>query len=151
MTTYTFAQLGEWAKKSQRRMDVIVKQSTNDVIVQASKTATGVTRGGTNQRGYIPKDVGNLAASLISTLAGSTAITQGGGDFSLVIGSMEAGDKATFVWTAPYARRMHYGYQGTDSAGRTFNQQGWFWVTEAVNDWQSIVRKNTARAKAIIR
>lgn len=140
MTTYTFAQLGEWARKCERRQDAIVKQSTNDVIKQASRTATGVTRGGSLQRGYVPRDTGVLAASLVSSLHGSTSITQGGGDFAMVIGSMEAGDVATFEWTADYARAMHYGTRG---------RQGWHWVTEAANNWQGIVAANAARAQAI--
>lgn len=150
MARMSFAQMGAWAEKQVRVMDVIVKQSTNDVIVQASRTATGATRGGSLQRGYVPKDDGILAASLVSSLHGSTAITQGDGEFALVVGSMEHGDRAEFRWTAPYARRMHYGFQGTDSLGRSFNQQGWHWVTEAQNDWQSIVAANTAKARAIV-
>lgn len=141
MTRYTFAELGEWASKQGRVMDAVVKQSTNDAIVQASKTATGVTRGGSLQRGYVPRDTGVLAASLVSTLHGSTAITQGGGDFALVVGGMESGSLATFTWTAPYAAAMHYGSNG---------RQGWHWVTELTNDWQSIVAKNVARAKATV-
>lgn len=140
MATIKIADLGGYAAKKSREMDFIVKQSTNDVIVQASRTATGVTRGGTNQRGYIPKDVGTLAASLVSTLAGSTILTQGEGEFGLVVGNMTAGDVATFAWTAPYARRMHYGDD---------TRQGWFWVTEATNDWQSIVNANVAKARSI--
>lgn len=150
MTRYTFAELGEWASKQGRVMDAIVKQSTNDAIVQASKTATGVTRGGSLQRGYVPKDTGVLAASLVSTLHGSTAITQGNGDFALVVGSMGVGGLATFTWTADYAKRLHYGFQGKDKAGRSYNQDGWHWVTELTNDWQSIVAKNVARAKATV-
>jgi len=142
MVRFSFAQLGEWAEKQARIADAVVKQSTNDVIVQASKTATGVTRGGSLQRGYVPRDTGILAASLVSTLHGSTAITQGDGEFALVVGGMAAGDVATFTWTAPYARRMHYGDD---------TRQGWHWVTEATNDWQSIVAGNVAKAKAIVR
>lgn len=139
MTVYKFAQLGEWAEKQIRVMDAIVKQSTNDVIKQASKTATGVTRGGSVQKGYVPVDIGTLAASLQSTLYGSSSLTQGNGAYGLVVGSMRAGDVATFEWTAPYAKIVHNGSRG---------RSGWFWVDEAANDWQAIVARNVARAKA---
>mgnify|MGYP000380307416 CR=1 FL=1 len=142
MTKYTFANLDAWAAKCEKRMDAIVKQSTSNVIDLASKTATGLTRGGVNQRGYVPRDTGALAASLVSTLSGSTAITQGAGDYSLVVGNMEAGDVATFAWTAPYARRMHYGDSG---------RQGWFWVTEATAQWDAIVSGNVQKAKAMFK
>lgn len=142
MTTFQFADLDHWAMKQTRVMDAIVKQSTNDTIVQSSRTATGVTRGGTRQRGYVPRDTGALAASLVSTLSGSTVLSQGNGAFNLVVGNMGAGDVATFAWTAPYARRMHYG-DGT--------RQGWHWVTEVANDWPAIVAANIARAKAVVK
>ena len=142
MTTFKIADMPDWASKQTRVMDAIVKQSANDTIVQASKTATGVTRGGTLQRGYVPRDTGALAASLVSTLSGSTVLSQGNGAFNLVVGSMASGDVATFTWTAPYARRMHYG----DGM-----RQGWHWVTEVVNDWPAIVAANIARARAVVR
>lgn len=140
MTRFSFAELGKWGEIQGRKMDYVVEQSTNDVIVQASKTATGVTRGGSLQRGYVPRAKGILAASLVSTLQGSTAITQGDGDFSLVVGAMEAGDIAEFAWTAPYAKAMHYGSRG---------RQGWHWVTEAANNWQAIVAGNIQKAQVV--
>lgn len=141
MTVYKFSELPQWAKKTALVADVIVKQSTADAIDMASRTATGVSRGGTLQRGYVPRADGTLAASLVSTLAGSTAITQGGGDYALVVGSMTAGDTATFMWTAAHAKPVHYGSKG---------RAGWHWVTETSNAWQSIVSGNVQKAKAIV-
>lgn len=140
MARFTFANLDQWARQTKKRLDAVVSQSTNDVILQASRTAAGKTRGGNVQRGFVPRDTGALAASLQSRLQGSSSISQVGGDYSLVVGSMEAGDVASFVWTAPYARVMHYG-----KAGRS----GWFWVDEAANNWQQIVSGNVQKARAI--
>ena len=152
MATNNFSsEVSEWVTKTQKRMNVVTAQATNDVMKQASRTMSGVTRGGTLTKGYVPRDLGTLTNSLVSSLYGSTSITQGEGDFSLVVGSMKAGDVAKFTWTAPYARRMHYGFRGTDSLGRTYNQAGWFWVTEAAAQWQSIVAAAVARAKAQVR
>jgi hypothetical protein len=135
---YTNANLGDWGIKCKKALRAVLKQSVNDVVIDASKTATGVMRGGALVKGFVPRDTGALAASLVSTLHGSTAITQAGGEFSLVVGGIEAGDMAEFTWTAPYARALHYGKNGVD---------GWHWVTEATNNWQDIVDKNVARAK----
>jgi hypothetical protein len=147
MTVYKMADLPDFVQKVERRMSAVVKQSSNDVIKMASRTAIGVTRGGELRRGYVPRDLGNLAASLVSELHGSTSITSGDGNYGLVTGSMKAGDVATFTWTAPYAMRLHYGYRGTDSKGRTINQEGWFWVDEAANHWPQIVDAVVARVK----
>lgn len=141
MVTVKLSNLTDLTNLYGRRLEFVVKQSTNDAIVQASRTATGITRGGTNQRGYVPRDTGALAASLVSTLAGSTVLSQGDGAFNLVVGSMDVGDVATFGWTAPHAKRMHYGDD---------TRQGWFWVTEVGNQWRAIVAANVAKAKAVL-
>ena len=135
---YTNANLGDWGIKCKKAIRAVLKQSVNDVVIDASKTATGVMRGGALVKGHVPKDTGFLAGSLVSTLHGSTAITQKGEDFKLVVGGIEPGDMAEFLWTAEYARALHYGVNGGD---------GWHWVTEATNNWQDIVDKNIARAK----
>lgn len=140
MTRYTFANLGKWAEKEKRTRDAIVRQATNDMITQASRTATGVTRGGSVREGYIPRALGTLAASLTSTLYGSTVLTQGEGDFSQVVGSMRAGDRAVFTWTAPYAKARNYGSRGQD---------GWHWVEGAANDWPVTFKLAAAKARAI--
>lgn len=146
--TKTFnAQIDAWVRKSEKRLDVVVRGATQDVISRASRTARGVTRGGSVKRGYVPRDIGTLAASLISTLHGSTAMTQGNGEYALVVASMQAGDKATFVWTAPHARPMHYGY--TTSRGNFVG--GWMWVDEAAGNWQRIVGENVLKARARVK
>jgi hypothetical protein len=138
MTRFSFANLGKWAEKEKRIRDAVVKQATNDMIVGASRTATGVSRGGVVKQGFVPRMDGTLAASLISTLHGSTAITQGEGDFSMVVGSMRAGDRAVFTWTAPHAKAKNWGRRG---------QQGWHWVEEAVNNWPVTFNAAAARAR----
>ena len=153
MTRYTFATLDQWTAKGEKRMEAVLKQSANDMLKDI-KIVTGITRGGTLQRGAIPRDLGSLAGSLQSTLFGSTAISGAGEDsYVLVLGQMQAGDKVRFAWggaNAPYARRIHYGFQGTDSLGRTYNQQGTFWRDDAAAKWESYVNAATIRAKAEI-
>lgn len=140
MARFKFAELGKWAEKEKRLRDAIVAQATNDMITGASRTATGVTRGGSVKKGFIPRDLGPLAASLISTLYGSTSITQGEGEFSLVVGSMRSGDRAVFSWTAPYAKAKNYGYKG---------QAGWHWIEVAKNNWPATFAAAAAKARAI--
>lgn len=134
MTTYTLANLDEWAAKSARRADIVVAQSTNDLIEMASRTAPGVMRGGKVIPGYIPRDTGFLAASMVSSLNGSTTLA-GKDSHIFVVANMKAGDRATFGWTAAYARRLHY--------------NGWLWVDSAVPHWSSIVADVIERAKRL--
>src|SRR5690554_4400942 len=133
MATYTWANLDAWATKTQKRLDVVVKQSTNDVIALASRTAPAKARGGSVQPGYVPRDLGFLAASLQSSLNGSTSMT-GEESYVMAVAGMKAGDVAEFGWTAIYARKLHYA--------------GWLWVDHAANQWQAIVADVVKRAIA---
>lgn len=140
MTRYELSTLDQWALKTIKRADLVARQATNNVIVRASKTAVGTSRGGSVKRGFVPRKDGILAASLVSELHGSTVMTSQGEDsYRLAIAGMEAGDVARFGWTAPYARVKHDGGRG---------QPGWFWIDVAANDWPQIVDAAAQRAKA---
>lgn len=125
MATFPLSKLPDWCAGKAKVCTVIARQSANDAIVQASRTVPGVTRGGSVKPGFVPRDTGALAASLVSTLNGGTLMAEGEGAYTMTIGGMKAGDVASFGWTAPYARKVHY--------------SGWFWVDATVNDWPAIV------------
>lgn len=151
MTEYTFANLPRWALKVEKIADAVVSQATNDMLA-GIEIVPGINRGGSRQKGTIPRDIGALASSLQSSIYGSTAIT-GPASYALVAGKMKAGDVAQFAWggtVAPYARRIHYGFNGSDSLGRTYNTAGTFWIDVAANKWPSYVRGALAKAKAEI-
>lgn len=141
MAQYSFAELPQWARKVGRIQDAIVKQATGDMLADIDVTA-GINRGGSRVKGTIPRDLGNLANSLRSTLYGTSAMSAGGQDsYALIAGAMEAGDVAEFAWTAEYAAHVHYGANGVP---------GTFWRDIAAGKWQGYVRGATARAKAEI-
>lgn len=143
MTVYKLADLPKWATKVERVADDVVSQSVNDLLA-GIEISIGITRGGTRQRGTIPRDIGALASSLQSTLYGSTAIS-GEASYVLVAGRMGAGDRASFVWggtVAPYALEVHYGANGV---------AGTFWVDVAANKWQRTVRGALRKVKAVIK
>lgn len=154
MTEKSFtAQIDEWVTKVGKVQDAVVSTATTELLA-GIEIVPGKTRGGTPQKGQIPRDLGALAGSLQSALYGSTSITQeGAGSYVLVAGDMKAGDVAEFLWggsAAPYAARIHYGFTGEDSLGRTYNQQGLFWVDVAANKWQDYIDAAVAKAKAEI-
>lgn len=132
MARYSAANIDAWTRASKKRMDVVAKQATNDLVVLASRTAPSTVRGGSIRPGYVPRDTGFLAGSLVSSLNGSTAL-KGEDQWRLVVVGMEAGDTALFGWTAEYARVQHY--------------KGWLWVDVAANQWRRLVREAVAKAK----
>lgn len=142
MATYTFANLDKWALKTERRIDAVIKDSTQSVVeVMQTPKAKG---------GKIPVDTGNLRNTLMSSLSGGVG-SQGAASHIMVAASMKAGDTATFTYTAAYARRVNSGFTGQDSLGRTYNQTGAHFVENAVDQWPALVAASVAKAKAAIK
>jgi hypothetical protein len=134
MTFYTLATLDALARKIDKRADLILKQFANDLGLRASRTAEGVTRGGSVKAGYVPRDKGFLAASFVSGLNGSTMLS-GDSGIGVLVSGMKAGDSFQMGWTAVYARKVHY--------------DGWLFRDEAVADAQNILDDVVKRAKAM--
>jgi hypothetical protein len=107
------------------------------------EVTVGINRGGSRVEGTIPRDLGDLANSLRSTLYGTSAMSANGKDSAVLIaGAMEAGDVAEFVWTAPHAPHVHYGANGVP---------GTFWRDVAAGKWPGYVAAAVVKAKAEIR
>ena len=130
MVKYTFATLDQWTRKTQRRIDAVLKDATQTVI---SVAQTPKSKGG-----RLPVDTGNLRNSLQSSVAGG-AMGEGASSYIMVAGNMKGGDLATFTWTAEYAAAVNNGNRGRPGA---------HFVEGAVDQWPAIVRASIAKAKA---
>ena len=133
MARYTFATLDQWTKKTQRRTDAVLKDSTQTVIRTAQKTKA--------KGGRMPVITNNLRDSLESSIAGGAKV-DGEESYILVAGNMTGGDVATFTWTAEYAAAVNNGNRGRPGA---------HFVEGAVDQWPAIVRASIAKAKARVR
>ncbi len=66
--------------------------------------------------------------------------TYDAGPVNLTINSAElGGPDIVLSWTAQYARRMNYGFTGTDSKGRAYAQQGYLFLEQGAQNWPQIV------------
>ena len=133
MAKYTFATLDAWTKKTEKRIDAVLKDATQTVIRTAQKTKA--------KGGRMPVRTGNLRNSLQSSVAGG-ASGEGKESYILVAGNMNGGDLATFTWgndDVPYARPVNNGNRGRPGA---------HFVEGAVDQWPAIVRASIAKAKA---
>jgi len=130
MARYTFATLDQWTKKTERRIDAVLKDATQSVIAVAQQTKA--------KGGRMPVDTGNLRNSLQSSVAGG-ASGEGKESYIMVAGNMKGGDLATFTWTAEYARPVNNGNRGRPGA---------HFVEGAVDQWPAIVRASIRKAKA---
>jgi len=130
MIKYTFATLDQWTKKTEKRIDAVLKDATQSVVAVAQQTKA--------KGGRMPVDTGNLRNSLQSSVAGG-AMGEGKESYIMVAGNMKGGDLATFTWTAEYAAAVNNGNRG---------RLGAHFVEGAVDQWPAIVRACIAKAKA---
>jgi hypothetical protein len=130
MVNYTFATLDQWTKKTERRIDAVLKDATQSVVAVAQVTKA--------KGGRMPVDTGNLRNSLVSTIAGG-ASGQGEESYILAASGIKGGDVAYFTWTAEYAAAVNNGRNGRPGA---------HFVEGAVDQWPAIVRASIAKAKA---
>jgi hypothetical protein len=130
MVQYTFAQLDQWTKKTEKRIDAVLKDATQSVVAVAQ-----VSR---DKGGRMPVITGNLRNSLQSSIAGG-ASGEGEASHILVAPQMKGGDVATFTWTAEYAAAVNNGNRGRPGA---------HFVEGAVDQWPAVVRASIAKAKA---
>ena len=130
MVKYTFATLDQWTKKTEKRIDAVLKDATQSVIAVA-QTSKG-------HGGRMPVITNTLRDSLESSIAGG-ASGEGEESYILVAGNMKGGDLATFTWTAEYAAAVNNGNRGRPGA---------HFVEGAVDQWPAIVRASIAKAKA---
>jgi len=138
---YTFATLDQWTKKTEKRIDAVLKDAAQSVIAVA-QTSKG-------HGGRMPVITNTLRGSLESSIAGG-ASGEGESSHILVAPTMKGGDVATFTWTAEYARRVNNGFTGADSLGRNYSQVGAHFVEGAVDQWPAIVRASIRKAKVAV-
>ena len=135
MTRTFIAQLADFEKLTVEAIEYTMRQSIGDVLVGAQTTQVGFGQGATSfVEGAIPVDTSDLAKSL--TVDGAE-----GADVGVKIQGLEIGDTMEFAWTMPYARRIEYGFTGTDSLGRTFDVPGRFFVTRNAEKFPDHVKK----------
>lgn len=133
------AQVEKWANQTTRDLELIFKQSAQEVF---SKAQTPVAQGGN-----MPVDTGFLRNSFVAGLNGSTSLT-GPDAYVAAIAGAKLGDVVFGGWTAKYAARMEFGFFGQDSLGRTYNQAGMGFARKAVMQWQQIVERNAAKVRS---
>ncbi len=131
------AQVGAFAEKCKRRQLAIFRESTQRV---AQRAGVPETRGG-----KMPVDTGFLRNSVAASVTGMPST--GAQPPELVLLNVQIGDTVWVGWTAAYAMRMEYGFEGDDSLGRTYSQAGKGFLRAQVQLWDRIVADVTAEVR----
>ena len=149
MTKFT-ATIEAWVADSKLFTEAVIKESTQEVIrLMKEPISAG---------GNMPVDTSFLQNSLVgvpgSTPPGMTASGDTGPQtgnataIEALIGSWTLGESLSFGFIAVYAARQNYGFTGTDSLGRNYNQPGRHFVELAVQQWPQIVENNQRKLAA---
>lgn len=139
-TTLSFAdQIGEWASKSEARVNAVRNRSIEMVAAEMTRTKA--------QGGRVPFLTGNLARSILASTQGMPKTAEGpfsGSNVGLVTATLTADQPIWIGYQAGYAKRTNFGFVGADSLGRVYNQSGYHFVEAAIAEWPEIVRKAAA-------
>jgi hypothetical protein len=132
------ATIGDWAREELERSEAVFQMAAQTV---ANEVRTSVAEGG-----RMPIDTGNLRRSLMASTAEMPSVKPEQTDFAdggveMVIGGAELGSTVYLGFQAAYALRMEYGFVGTDSLGRVYNQTGFGFVEAVAQRWQQIVNE----------
>lgn len=138
MARFKAASMREWTERQKANAALIVRQSIQDVseIAQTPKA----------KGGRMPVDTGNLRNTYVAALNGTTSLT-GPQAYAAALGNFKMGDTFLGGWTAAYALRQEKGFVGQDRLGRTYNQQGNFFMESALQQWAAINERNAARIR----
>lgn len=137
MTSFT-AQVKDWTKRTEKAQEHIFKSATQRLV-----DAMLLSR---ERGGNMPVVTGNLYRSLLASTSAMPSVRAGvqefpdnSGQVAMTINSANLGDTIYLGFQAAYARRVNYGFVGTDSLGRTYNQSGSNFVGLAAQRWQEFV------------
>jgi len=132
------ADVKKWTQGSEARMSAVHRRS---VEMLAEKMRTTRPQGG-----RVPHLTGNLARSLQASTSGMPSMGAPkqewltGQDVGVVTATLRLGQPVWMGYQANYARRQNYGFVGADSLGRVYDQQGAYFVEDAIAAWPEIVQ-----------
>lgn len=134
------AQVSEWVKQEKEREAAVLRTAAQMVAndVRIAREAGG----------RMPVDTGNLKNSLMASTTAMPTVDQGEkeypdntGEIELIIADLSIGETLYLGFQAAHGPRMNFGFVGTDSLGRLYNQQGFGFVDAAAQDWPQTVKR----------
>lgn len=129
------AEIDKWIKETEPRMMAVLRR--------AIELLADELRLKTDEGGRTPVVLGNLVRSLVAELNSivqvSGSVFPVAGDVGATVAEMGPDDVVSLGFQAIYAARVNYGFVGTDSAGRTYNQEGAHFIEAAIAAWPHMV------------
>lgn len=138
--------ISAWAAEERDRMEAVFHASAQVAYAELRTTV--------NQGGRLPIDTGNLRRSFMASTApiqsrgdDQTTFPDYGPESEMVIANAPLGSTIYIGSQAVYAARMNYGFVGTDSLGRVYNQTGFGFLDAVEQRWPQIVAEADAKVR----
>jgi len=139
------ASVGAWARQTEARTLAVHRHAVQTLAEEVRKVIP--------EGGHMPVDTGFLRASLMASTAAMPRLeapgeaktyseASGQSDIVLVLAGATLYQKIYLGFTAVYARRLEYGFEGEDVLGRTYHQQGYGFVRLTAQRWKKIVAES---------
>ncbi|MCE7028473.1 HK97 gp10 family phage protein [Jiella avicenniae] len=147
MKTMNFAaQVADWVHEVEGAIEAIYTDSVQDLLEEAQKNA--------------PVKTGFLVNSLLLSTTAMPAIKEtekpadgakyAPAEISASIIGEGFGSVLYAGYTAAYAARLEFGFEGVDTLGRVYRQSPRMFVGLAAQNWPNIVQRNAQRLSAKI-
>ncbi|WPE22496.1 hypothetical protein [Shinella zoogloeoides] len=139
------ATIGEWGRAEMDRAEAIFQTAAQTVANEVRKPIA--------EGGRMPVKFGHLRRSLMASTAEMPTVKPEQKEFSdsgveMLIAGAELGSTVYLGFQAGYAARMNYGFVGTDSLGRVYNQAGFGFVDAVAQRWPQIVAEAEAKVRS---
>ena len=145
-------------ERAKRNMHLIFFDAVQTTFTQATRRQPSVKEtGGSFEVGKVPVDTGFLigtsefringamvssGVTAIKTAEGSTIDNSTPPDIGAGLLQAKIEDAVSIVFTAPYSRRIEYGFHGQDSKGRSYSVSGRLYITTAAANWPDNVQES---------
>lgn len=135
--------LRQWAEQTKERLEAVQRRSIELLGDEMTRTkANG---------GRVPVDTGNLARSLLASqqaMPKTSDTVPSGMDVGAFAATMDVSKPTWLGYQARYAARRNFGFVGTDSLGRKYNDAGDHFVEGAAAEWTNIINRAIAEVKS---
>lgn len=138
------ATISEWGRAEMDRAEAIFQDAAQTVANEVRKPLA--------EGGRMPIDTGNLRRSLMASTSEMPSIkpeqtTFNDAGLEMVIAGAELGGTIFLGFQATYAARREFGFVGTDSLGRLYNETGSGFVSATAQRWNQIVAEAEQRVR----
>ncbi len=135
-STTFFVDVAQWVKRAHALADDAFRATVLDAVSRV-KELTPV------RTGYLRSNCSVVPGSDVETIVpGTTAPPEA------VVAELKLGDAATIINPVVYAMRVEFGFVGTDSLGRHYDQKGAGMMQQTVHELPAIAQGATARVIA---